>query len=126
VTNALIEQSPYEAVQWVEGTISGVNLNNVTIAGTGTFALQEQTGDAGAAERARTARHRLDLADRPPAEAPSGVRTQHRLGVGGLVLHPAGDPAYLDKRRRAMGLGPFAEYNTRIPSGGVIVTEPSG
>jgi parallel beta-helix repeat protein len=46
VTNALIEQSPYEAVQWVEGTISGVNLNNVTIAGAGTFALQEQTGGA--------------------------------------------------------------------------------
>ena len=44
VTNALIEQSPFEAVQWVEGTVSGVNLNNVTIAGTGTFALQEQTG----------------------------------------------------------------------------------
>ncbi|MCL2555360.1 MAG: choice-of-anchor D domain-containing protein, partial [Actinomycetia bacterium] len=46
VSNALIEQSPYEAVQWVEGTISGVNLDNVTIAGTGTFALQEQTGGA--------------------------------------------------------------------------------
>ncbi|HET7015096.1 MAG TPA: choice-of-anchor D domain-containing protein [Streptosporangiaceae bacterium] len=44
VTNALIEQSPYEAIQWVEGTVSGVNLNNVTISGTGTFALQEQTG----------------------------------------------------------------------------------
>ncbi|MET9498908.1 choice-of-anchor D domain-containing protein [Streptomyces sp. NPDC006552] len=46
VTNALIQQSPYEAVQWVEGTISGVNLKNVTIQGTGTFALQEQTGGA--------------------------------------------------------------------------------
>ncbi len=46
LTNALIEQSPYEAIQWVEGTISGVSLNNVTIAGTGTFALQEQTGGA--------------------------------------------------------------------------------
>ncbi|MBY8881912.1 choice-of-anchor D domain-containing protein [Actinacidiphila acidipaludis] len=46
VSNALIEQSPYEAVQWVEGTVSGVNLDNVTIAGTGTFALQEQTGGA--------------------------------------------------------------------------------
>ncbi|WP_249227779.1 discoidin domain-containing protein [Kutzneria sp. CA-103260] len=44
VTNALIEQSPYEAIQWVEGTVSGVNLNNVTIAGAGTFAFQEQTG----------------------------------------------------------------------------------
>ena len=44
VSNALIEQSPFEAVQWVEGTVSGVSLNNVTIAGTGTFAMQEQTG----------------------------------------------------------------------------------
>jgi parallel beta-helix repeat protein len=43
VTNALIEQSPFEAIQWVEGTVSGVSLNNVTIAGTGTFAMQEQT-----------------------------------------------------------------------------------
>jgi hypothetical protein len=46
VTNALIEQSPFEGVQWVEGTVSGVSLSNVTIAGTGTFALQEQTGGA--------------------------------------------------------------------------------
>ena len=46
VTNALIEQSPFEAIQWVEGTVSGVNLNNVSIIGTGTFALQEQTGGA--------------------------------------------------------------------------------
>lgn len=44
VSNALIEQSPFEAVQWVEGTVSGVSLNNVSIIGTGTFALQEQTG----------------------------------------------------------------------------------
>ncbi|MEO6704183.1 MAG: choice-of-anchor D domain-containing protein, partial [Jatrophihabitantaceae bacterium] len=44
VSNALIEQSPFEAVQWVEGTVSGVSLNNVSIIGTGTFAMQEQTG----------------------------------------------------------------------------------
>jgi hypothetical protein len=44
VTNALIEQSPFEAVQWVEGTVSGVSLNDVTIDGAGTFAMQEQTG----------------------------------------------------------------------------------
>jgi parallel beta-helix repeat protein len=44
VTNALIEQSPYEAIQWVEGTVNGVNLRNVSIIGAGTFALQEQTG----------------------------------------------------------------------------------
>ncbi|WP_370385000.1 glycosyl hydrolase family 28-related protein [Catenulispora sp. GAS73] len=44
VTNALIEQSPYEAVQWIQGTVNGVNLDTVTIAGTGTFAFQDQTG----------------------------------------------------------------------------------
>ena len=43
MTNALIEQSPFEAIQWVEGTITGVNLSDVSIIGTGTFALQEQT-----------------------------------------------------------------------------------
>ena len=42
VTNALIEQSPFEAIQWVEGTVNNVNLSNVSIVGTGTFALQEQ------------------------------------------------------------------------------------
>ncbi len=47
VSNALIEQSPYEAVQWVEGSITGTNLSNVSIVGTGTFALQEQ--DSGSA-----------------------------------------------------------------------------
>ena len=44
VSNELIEQSPFEAIQWVEGTITGVNLSNISIIGTGTFALQEQTG----------------------------------------------------------------------------------
>jgi parallel beta-helix repeat protein len=44
ITNALIEQAPFEGVQWVEGTVSGVSLNNVTIAGAGTFAMQQQTG----------------------------------------------------------------------------------
>ena len=44
VTNALIEQSPYEAIQWIAGHFSGFNLNTVTIAGAGTYALQDQTG----------------------------------------------------------------------------------
>ncbi|MFE4537587.1 right-handed parallel beta-helix repeat-containing protein [Streptomyces scopuliridis] len=43
VSDTLIQQSPYEAVQWVEGTVSNVNLTDVTIEGTGTFALQVQT-----------------------------------------------------------------------------------
>ncbi|HWG26094.1 discoidin domain-containing protein, partial [Actinospica sp.] len=49
VSNTLIEQSPYEAIQWVEGTVNGVNLNGVSIQGTGTFALQEQTPGSAAA-----------------------------------------------------------------------------
>jgi len=49
VSNTLIQQSPYEAIQWVEGTINGVNLNDVSIQGTGTFALQEQTGGTASA-----------------------------------------------------------------------------
>ncbi|HWG24370.1 discoidin domain-containing protein, partial [Actinospica sp.] len=49
VSNTLIEQSPYEAIQWVEGTVNGVNLNGVSIQGTGTFALQEQTGGTASA-----------------------------------------------------------------------------
>ncbi|MBF9069150.1 glycosyl hydrolase family 28-related protein [Streptacidiphilus fuscans] len=44
VSNALIEQSPYEAIQWIQGTVNGVSLDTVTISGTGTFALQDQTG----------------------------------------------------------------------------------
>jgi hypothetical protein len=44
VTNALIEQSPYEAIQWIQGTVNGVSLNGVTISGAGTYALQDQTG----------------------------------------------------------------------------------
>ena len=44
VSNALIEQSPYEAVQWIQGTVNGVSLNNVSIIGAGTYALQDQTG----------------------------------------------------------------------------------
>ena len=44
VSNALIEQSPYEAIQWVEGTVNGVSLDTVRIIGTGTYALQDQSG----------------------------------------------------------------------------------
>ncbi|HWG26464.1 choice-of-anchor D domain-containing protein [Actinospica sp.] len=44
VSNALIEQSPFEAIQWIQGTVNGVDLSNVSIIGTGTFALQDQTG----------------------------------------------------------------------------------
>ncbi len=47
VTDTDIIDSSYEAIQFIEGTITGVNFNNVNINGTGTFALQIQgTGNA--------------------------------------------------------------------------------
>ena len=43
VDNILIQQSPYEAIQFVSGSnISNVKINNATIQNTGTFVVQEQ------------------------------------------------------------------------------------
>jgi hypothetical protein len=45
VDNILIQQSPYEAIQFVSGSnISNVHINNATIQNTGTFVVQEQVG----------------------------------------------------------------------------------
>ena len=45
VDNILIQQSPYEAIQFVSGSnISNVRINNATIQNTGTFVVQEQVG----------------------------------------------------------------------------------
>src|SRR4051812_10402218 len=45
VDNILIQQSPYEAIQFVSGsTITNVKINNATIQNTGTFVVQEQVG----------------------------------------------------------------------------------
>jgi hypothetical protein len=47
IDNILIQQSPYEAIQFVSGSaISGVTINNATIQNTGTFVVQEQVGGA--------------------------------------------------------------------------------
>ena len=47
VDNILIQQSPYEAIQFVSGSnISNVVINNATIQNTGTFVVQEQVGGA--------------------------------------------------------------------------------
>jgi len=47
VDNILIQQSPYEAVQFVSGSsITNVTINNATIQNTGTFVVQEQVGGA--------------------------------------------------------------------------------
>ncbi|WP_427884850.1 discoidin domain-containing protein [Kribbella sp. GL6] len=45
VDNLLIQQSPYEAIQFVSGSnISNVHINNATIQNTGTWVVQEQVG----------------------------------------------------------------------------------
>ncbi|HWD79203.1 MAG TPA: discoidin domain-containing protein [Kribbella sp.] len=45
VDNLLIQQSPYEAIQFVSGSnISNVKINNATIQNTGTWVVQEQVG----------------------------------------------------------------------------------
>ena len=47
VDDILIQQSPYEAIQFVSGSnISNVKINNATIQNTGTFVVQEQVGGA--------------------------------------------------------------------------------
>jgi hypothetical protein len=45
VDNILIQQSPFEAIQFVSGSsISNVSINNATIQNTGTWVVQEQVG----------------------------------------------------------------------------------
>jgi hypothetical protein len=45
VDDLLIQQSPYEAIQFISGSnITNVSISNVTITGTGTFVLQLQVG----------------------------------------------------------------------------------
>jgi hypothetical protein len=45
VDNILIQQSPFEAIQFVSGSnISNVKINNATIQNTGTWVIQEQVG----------------------------------------------------------------------------------
>jgi alpha-1,3-glucanase-like protein/F5/8 type C domain-containing protein/HYDIN/CFA65/VesB family protein/centrosomal CEP192-like protein len=45
VNNIVIQQSPYEAIQFVSGSsITNVHITNATISGTGTFVVQEQVG----------------------------------------------------------------------------------
>src|SRR4051812_43265940 len=47
VDNILIQQSPFEAIQFVSGSqISNVKINNATIQNTGTYVVQEQVGGA--------------------------------------------------------------------------------
>jgi Pectate lyase superfamily protein/F5/8 type C domain len=50
VTDTDLLDSSYEAIQFVEGPVSGVHFTNVTIRGTGTFAIQVQSSAAASFE----------------------------------------------------------------------------
>ena len=88
VSNALIEQSPFEAIQWVEGTISGVNLSNVTISGTGTFALQEQTGGTASATNVVATGVAQANAGNPPSYSCEGSNFTITDGGGNSGITP--------------------------------------
>src|ERR1700722_17420706 len=100
VSNALIEQSPFEAIQWVEGTITNVNLSNVSIIGTGTFALQEQTGGTATATNVTA----TGVAQANAGNAPSYRSRRHPRHRPARVprrrLAPAGPPAVPGHRRQ--------------------------
>ena len=96
VTNALIEQSPFEAIQWVEGTVSGVNLNNVSIIGTGTFALQEQTGGTATFTNVTA----TGVAQAEPGQRPELQLRGHRLRDHRRRRQLRHQPGRLQRRRQ--------------------------
>ncbi|MFC0432127.1 choice-of-anchor D domain-containing protein [Kutzneria buriramensis] len=133
VTNALIEQSPYEAIQWVEGTVSGVNLNNVTIAGAGTFALQEQTGGTASATNVVA----TGVAQNPPSYScegggftiadnggNSGITPTQCAGDNPTPVFPPYPPSGVTASPSALNFGAVATGSTS-PAQSVTVSNPT-
>ena len=50
--------------------------------------------------------------------------TQYVPGRNGLLLYAVEEPEYLDKRREAIGLEPFKEYDARIRGTDVVLDGP--
>jgi F5/8 type C domain/Abnormal spindle-like microcephaly-assoc'd, ASPM-SPD-2-Hydin/Right handed beta helix region len=101
VTNALIEQSPFEAIQWVEGTVNNVNLDNVSIIGTGTFALQEQ--DPGTATF-------TNVTATGVAQASLGNDPSYNCEGNGFVVTETGGDSGIDPANCAVGDSPTPVY----------------
>jgi F5/8 type C domain/Abnormal spindle-like microcephaly-assoc'd, ASPM-SPD-2-Hydin len=138
VTNALIEQSPYEAIQWVEGTISGVSLSNVTIAGTGTFALQEQTGGTASASNVVATGVAQANAGNPPSYSceggnfaitdgggNSGITPTQCNGVNPAPVYPPYPATGVTAAPTALSFGSQATGTTSAPQT-VTVSNPTG
>ena len=138
VTNALIEQSPYEAIQWVEGTISGVSLSNVTISGTGTFALQEQTGGTASASNVVATGVAQANAGNPPSYSceggsftitdgggNSGITPTQCNGVSPAPVYPPYPATGVTATPSALNFGSVATGSTSAAQA-VTVTNPTG
>ena len=138
VTNALIEQSPFEAIQWVEGTVSGVNLNNVTISGTGTFALQEQTGGTASATNVVATGVAQANAGNPPSYSceggnftitdnggNSGISPTQCNGTSPAPVYPPYPPTGVTASPSALNFGSAATGSTSAPQT-VTVSNPTG
>jgi hypothetical protein len=82
VDDILIQQSPYEAIQFVSGSsITNVNISNATIQGTGTFVVQEQVG--GSAKFTNVV-----------ATNVGGPAGQYNCGVGFTVIDGGGNSGW--------------------------------
>ncbi|MFI9387923.1 choice-of-anchor D domain-containing protein [Kutzneria sp. NPDC052558] len=133
VTNALIQQSPFEAIQWVEGTVSGVNLNNVTISGAGTFAFQEQTGGSMSATNVVA----TGIAQNPPSYSCEGGNftitdnggnsgfTPTQCGAFPAPVYPPYPPEGVTTAPSALNFGAVATGATSAPQT-VTVSNPTG
>jgi len=114
VTNALIEQSPFEAVQWVEGTVNNVNLSNVSIVGTGTFAMQEQ--DPGTATF-------TNVTATGVAQANEGNDPSYNCEGNGFVITDDGGNSGISPAGCSVGDNPTPVYPPYPPS--TVQTTPS-
>jgi hypothetical protein len=82
VDDILIQQSPYEAIQFVSGSsITNVSISNATIQGTGTFVVQEQVG--GSAKFTNVV-----------ATSVGGPAGQYNCGVGFTVIDGGGNSGW--------------------------------
>jgi len=107
VDNILIQQSPYEAIQFVSGSnISNVKINNATIQNTGTFVVQEQV--AGAATISNS------TATGTQASAPI-----YSCGVGFTLTDGGGNSGIFGATACSMPVPTFPPY---LPDNGSLIS----
>ena len=108
VDNILIQQSPYEAIQFVSGSsISNVKINNATIQNTGTFVVQEQVGGAATITNST-------------ATGTQGPTPIYNCGVGFTLTDGGGNSGIFGAHRAArMPVPTFPPY---LPDNGSLIS----